>query len=53
MAHYDCSCCGEYLGISHKYCSYCKSGKCHRAVKERLEKLTREELIAEILGDKK
>lgn len=30
MAHYDCSCCGESMGISHALCSNCKAGKCAR-----------------------
>jgi hypothetical protein len=31
MSHYDCSCCGEYLGISHEHCRECKAGRCARA----------------------
>ena len=36
MAHYDCSCCGESMGISHEHCDYCKSGKCSRAMREQV-----------------
>lgn len=31
MAHYDCSCCGESMGISHGHCDNCQAGKCHRS----------------------
>jgi hypothetical protein len=33
MAHYDCSCCGESMGISHRHCDECKAGRCHLARK--------------------
>ncbi|ARK07468.1 hypothetical protein LAV_00068 [Sphingobium phage Lacusarx] len=38
MAHYDCSCCGESYGISHKYCSDCQAGLCHRSQNQESEK---------------
>lgn len=31
MAHYDCSCCGESMGISHDLCPRCKAGDCERS----------------------
>lgn len=30
MAHYDCSCCGAGMGISHDYCENCRAGNCAR-----------------------
>lgn len=33
MAHYDCTCCGETMGISHDNCPNCKSGGCGRTDK--------------------
>lgn len=32
MAHYDCSCCGEGMGISHDHCPRCQAGQCARGV---------------------
>lgn len=32
MAHYDCSCCGESMGVSHDYCPECKAGRCSKGV---------------------
>lgn len=28
MGHYDCSCCGESMGIGHSRCSNCQAGNC-------------------------
>ena len=36
MAHYDCSCCGETLGISCESCGDCKSRGCTRDLKTEL-----------------
>lgn len=33
MGHYDCSCCGEALGISHDSCNNCQAGRCWKGKK--------------------